>query len=105
MNLGSAYVENLINYDTMLVATVALSSQRARQLNMRIETQEQDEQEEKWPVCRTFIMPDDKPDKTKRMATWVSIVVILGAAAFYLVESGMLKPQPQQAGQTYPRGL
>jgi hypothetical protein len=52
-----------------------------------------------------FHHADDKPDKTKRMATWVAILVILGAAAFYLVESGMLKPQPQQAGQTYPRGL
>ena len=48
---------------------------------------------------------EDKPNKTQRMVTLAIIVVILGAVAFYVVESGMLKPQPQQAGQTYPRGL
>jgi hypothetical protein len=52
-----------------------------------------------------FHHAEDKPNKTQRMATLVIIVVILGAVAFYVVESGMLKPQPQQAGQTYPRGL
>jgi len=47
----------------------------------------------------------DKPDKTQRMATWAVIIVILGGVAFYVVESGMLNHQPQQAGQSYPRGL
>jgi len=52
-----------------------------------------------------FHHAEEKPNKTQRMATLAIIVVILGAVAFYVVESGMLKPQPQQAGQTYPRGL
>jgi hypothetical protein len=47
---------------------------------------------------------EDKPDKTQRITTWVAIVVILGGVAFYVVEE-MQKPQPSQAGQSYPRGL
>jgi hypothetical protein len=52
-----------------------------------------------------FHHAEDKPNKTQRMTTLAIIVVILGAVAFYVVESGMLKPQPEQSGQTYPRGL
>ena len=52
-----------------------------------------------------FHHAEDKPDKTQRIATWIAIVIVLGGAAFYVVESGMLKPQPPQAGNTYPRGL
>jgi hypothetical protein len=48
---------------------------------------------------------EDKPDKTKRITTLVIIAVILGGVGFYVVESGMLNPRPQQPGQTYPRGL
>jgi hypothetical protein len=47
----------------------------------------------------------DKPDKTQTIATWVVIVLILGGVAFYVVESGMLSPHPQQAAHSYPRGL
>ena len=52
-----------------------------------------------------FHHSDDKPDKTQRIATWVVIALILSGVAFYVVESGMLSPHPQQAGQSYPRGL
>lgn len=52
-----------------------------------------------------FHHASDKPDKTQRMAAWAAIIVILGGVAFYVVESGMLNPHPQQAGSTYPRGL
>ena len=52
-----------------------------------------------------FHHAEDKPNKIQRMTTLAIIVVILGAVTFYVVESVMLKPQPQQAGQTYPRGL
>jgi hypothetical protein len=48
---------------------------------------------------------EDKPDKTQKTVTWVALVLILGGLAFYVFESGMLKPQPQQSGQPYPRGL
>jgi hypothetical protein len=52
-----------------------------------------------------FHHSEDKPDKTQRIVTLVAIVLVLGGVTFYVVESGMLKPHPQQAGQTYPRGL
>ena len=39
------------------------------------------------------------------IVTWVALALILGGAAFYVVESGMLGANPQQAGQHYPRGL
>jgi hypothetical protein len=47
----------------------------------------------------------EKPDKTQRVATWVAIAVVLGAVTFYVVETEVLNPQPQQAGHSYPRGL
>ena len=52
-----------------------------------------------------FHHAEDKPDKTQKIVTWVAIALVLGGAAFYVVESGMLKPQPQQSGPSYPRGL
>ena len=52
-----------------------------------------------------FHHAEDKPDKTQRIATWVAIALVLGGVALYVVESGMLKPQPVKAGQNYPRGL
>jgi hypothetical protein len=52
-----------------------------------------------------FHHSEDKPDKTQRIVTLVAIVLVLGGVTFYVVESGMLKPHPQQAGQPYPRGL
>ena len=48
---------------------------------------------------------EDKPSKTRKVVTCVALAVILGGAAFYAVESGMLRPHPQQAGHPYPRGL
>ena len=52
-----------------------------------------------------FHHSEDKPDKTQKIVTWVAIALVLGGVALYVVESGMLKPQLQQAGQKYPRGL
>ena len=48
---------------------------------------------------------DDEPDKANKIVKWVALALILGGAAFYIAESGMLRPHPQQAGQAYPRGL
>jgi hypothetical protein len=48
---------------------------------------------------------EDQPNRTRQIATWVALALILGGAAFYVVESGMLGANPQQAGQHYPRGL
>jgi hypothetical protein len=47
---------------------------------------------------------EDQPNRTRQIATWVALALILGGAAFYVVESGMLGTSPQQA-QHYPRGL
>jgi hypothetical protein len=47
----------------------------------------------------------DKPNKTRQIVTWVALALILGGGAFYVVESGMLRPHPQEAGKPYPRGL
>ena len=47
---------------------------------------------------------EDKPDRTQKIVTWVALALILGGAAFYVVQE-MQKPQPSQAGQSYPRGL
>jgi hypothetical protein len=52
-----------------------------------------------------FHHSEDKPDKTQKIVTWVALALILGGAAFYVVESGMLTSHPQKAGQSYPRGL
>ena len=48
---------------------------------------------------------EDKPNQTLKIAKWVALALIVCGVAFYLVESGMLKSHPQQAGQSYPRGL
>ena len=52
-----------------------------------------------------FHHSEDKPDKSQKITTWVVIVLILGGLAFYVIESGMLSSHPEQAGQSYPRGL
>ena len=33
------------------------------------------------------------------------IFLLVGAAALYVFESGMLNPAPTQVGQAYPRGM
>jgi hypothetical protein len=48
---------------------------------------------------------EEKPNKTRGIVAWVAVALVLGGATIYFVESDMLRPQPQQAGQTYPRGL
>jgi hypothetical protein len=48
---------------------------------------------------------EDKPNETVKVVRWVALALILCGATFYVVESGMLKSHPQQAGQSYPRGL
>jgi hypothetical protein len=52
-----------------------------------------------------FHHSEEKPDKSHKIASWVALALIFGGATFYVVESGMLKPHPQQAGKPYPRGL
>ena len=52
-----------------------------------------------------FHHAEDKPDKTQRIVTWIAVALVLGGVALYVVQSGMLNPQPQQTIQTYPRGL
>ena len=48
---------------------------------------------------------DDKPNKTLKIVKWIALALLLGGAAFYVVDSGMLRSHPRQAGQPYPRGL
>jgi hypothetical protein len=48
---------------------------------------------------------EDKPDKVRQIVMWVALALVLGGGAFYVMESGMLRPQPQEAAKPYPRGL
>jgi hypothetical protein len=48
---------------------------------------------------------EDKPDRTQKIVTWVVLALVVGGITFYAIEQGMLSPHPQQAGQSYPRGL
>ena len=52
-----------------------------------------------------FHHAEDGPDKTKKIVAVVAVALIVAGAAFYVVESGLLRPAAKQTGQTYPRGL
>ena len=52
-----------------------------------------------------FHHTEEAPSKGSRIVAWVVIALLVGAAALYVVESGMLNPAPTQVGKTYPRGM
>lgn len=52
-----------------------------------------------------FHHTEEAPSKGSRIVAWVVIAVLAGAAALFVVESGMLSSAPVPAGQAYPRGL
>jgi hypothetical protein len=52
-----------------------------------------------------FHHTEEAPDKGSRIVAWVVIALLVGAAALYVVESGMLSSAPVQTGQSYPRGM
>ena len=52
-----------------------------------------------------FHHTEEEPKGSKIIA-WVIIALLVGGAAIYVVESGMLSSSPTQtAGQNYPRGM
>jgi hypothetical protein len=52
-----------------------------------------------------FHHAEEAPSKSSRIVAWVVIALLVGAAALYVFESGMLNPAPTQVGQAYPRGM
>jgi hypothetical protein len=52
-----------------------------------------------------FHHTEEAPSKGSRIVAWVIIALLVGAAALFIVESGMLSAGPVPAGQNYPRGL
>ena len=52
-----------------------------------------------------FHHTEEAPSKGSRIVAWVVIALLAGAAALFVVESGMLTSGPVPAGQAYPRGL
>lgn len=52
-----------------------------------------------------FHHTEEAPDRGSRIIAWVVIALLVGAAALYVVESGMLTSTPAQTGQSYPRGM
>ncbi len=52
-----------------------------------------------------FHHAEEAPSKGSRIVAWVVIALLVGAAALFVVESGMLSEGPVPAGQNYPRGL
>ncbi|MGZ5928639.1 MAG: hypothetical protein ACXWLX_05430 [Rhizomicrobium sp.] len=52
-----------------------------------------------------FHHTEEAPSKGSRIVAWVVIALLVGAAALYVVESGMLNAAPTQTRQTYPRGM
>jgi hypothetical protein len=48
----------------------------------------------------------EETPKGSKIIAWVVIAVLVGGAALYVVESGMLSSAPTaQTGKTYPRGM
>lgn len=43
--------------------------------------------------------------KASKITSWAVIALILGALAFYVVDSGFFSPQTAQSAKTYPRAL
>jgi hypothetical protein len=53
-----------------------------------------------------FHHTEEAPSKGSRIVAWVVIAVLVGGAALYVFESGMLNSAPTtQSGQNYPRGM
>jgi hypothetical protein len=52
-----------------------------------------------------FHHTEEAPSKESRIVAWVVIALLLGAAALFVVETGVLNSGPVPAGQSYPRGL
>ena len=53
-----------------------------------------------------FHHTEEAPSKGSRIVALVFIAVLVGGAALYVVESGMLNSAPTtQSGQNYPRGM
>ncbi len=52
-----------------------------------------------------FHHTEEAPSKGSKIVAWVVIALLVGGAALYVVESGMLNSAPPQAGQNYPRGM
>ena len=53
-----------------------------------------------------FHHTEEAPSKGSRIVAWIVIAVLVGGAALYVVESGMLNSSPAQtAQQNYPRGM
>lgn len=47
----------------------------------------------------------EETPKGSKIIAWVIIALLVGGAAIYVVESGMLSSSPPAAGQNYPRGM
>ena len=47
----------------------------------------------------------EETPKGSKIIAWVVIALLVGGAAIYVVESGMLNSSPAPAGKKYPRGL
>ncbi|HXS08061.1 MAG TPA: hypothetical protein VN723_14815 [Rhizomicrobium sp.] len=47
----------------------------------------------------------DETPKGSKIIAWVIIALLVGGAALYVVESGMLTSSPATAGKEYPRGM
>lgn len=62
-------------------------------------------QEESMSGLGDFHHSEEAPAKSSKIASWAIIALIVGGIAAYVVESGMLSPQPAQTAKTYPRGL
>jgi hypothetical protein len=52
-----------------------------------------------------FHHTEEAPSKGSKIVAWVVIALLMGGAALYVVESGMLNSTPTQVGQNYPRGM
>lgn len=54
-----------------------------------------------------FHHTEETPSKGSRIVAWVVLALLVGGAALYVVESGMLTTAPTQTGtgSNYPRGM
>ena len=52
-----------------------------------------------------FHHAEEETPKGSKIIAWVIIALLVGGAAIYVVESGMLSSSPQTTGQNYPRGM
>ena len=47
----------------------------------------------------------EETPKGSKIIAWVVHALLVGGAALYVVESGMLSSSPTTTGQNYPRGM